>query len=526
MKRDERNESIKLRALGLLVPLALAAAGLAGCSRGETQEKQTQTDTAPVERRDLVISADSSGQIEPLRVVEVKSRVGGEVLQIQVETGQELTQGSLIAMVDPRDVRNALSQAEADLALANARLANTVVQRRRAQKLAKEGLLSTQDLEATQLQETDARAQLLKARTNRDLAREKAGDVDIRAPISGMIIEKTVEQGQIIASASGNVSGGTTLVKMADLSTVQARALVDETDIGRVKPGQPASVTVEAYPGRTFRGTVSKIEPQAVVDQNVTMFPVLIELANPERLLKPGMNAEVSVSIARRQDVITVPNGAVVSPREAASVGTALGLDEQELRDKLSAMRNAAGGGRSGAPGAGGRSRGQSAEAGAGGQAAGAAGGSRRSGGQGGSWRGGAGSGSTGGAWGGNSGGGAGGGAVRAGGSGGGRGGSADTQPGVVFVKGPQGPEPKFVLLGLSDWDHTEVLRGLEPGTEVYLISVARLKQQQEQFADRMRQRAGGGMLGNNQQQQRGGGSGSGAPGGGASSGGPRGGGQ
>lgn len=480
---------LKYRAPALLLLMAFGAAGLVGCKRAETQEKQANTETATVERQDLVISADASGQIEPLRVVEVKSRVSGEVQRIPVETGQELPQGSLIAMVDPRDLRNALAQAEADQALAEARVSNTAVQRKRAESLAKQGILSAQDMESAQLQETDAKAQLVKAKTNLQLAQERMGDVDIRAPIAGTVIEKTVEQGQIIASASGNVSGGTTLVKMADLSTVQARALVDETDIGRVQAGQPASVTVEAYPGRTFRGTVSKIEPQAVVDQNVTMFPVLIELSNPDRLLKPGMNAEVSVSIARRENVITVPNSAVVSPREASSVGTALGLDEQQLRAKLTSMRSG-GRGRSGGSG------------GPGGGASAAMGGDRPRGSQGGpggdrprgergSWRGGAGS--TGGAWGGH--------------GGPGEGASAaQTQPGIVFVKGAQGPEPKFVLLGLSDWDNTEVLRGVEPGAEVYLISIARLKQQQEQFADRMRQRAGGGMLGGGQQGGGGGG--------------------
>jgi HlyD family secretion protein len=97
---------------------------------------------------------------------------------------------------------------------------------------------------------------------------------------------------------------------------------------------------------------------------------------------------------------------------------------------------------------------------------------------------------------------------------------SADMHPGVVFVKGPQGPEPKFVLLGLSDWDYTEVIRGLEPDAQVYLISVARLKQQQDQFANRMRERAGGGMFGGGQQQRSGGGgpTGGGAPSGGGSS--------
>ena len=489
------------RAMALVLPLALA--GLTGCNRGETQEKQTNTDTAPVERRDLVITADASGQIEPLRVVEVKSRVSGEVQRIPVETGQELPQGSLIAMVDPRDLRNALAQAEADAALAQARVSNTTVQRKRAESLAKQGILSAQDMESSQLQETDAKAQLVKARTNLQLAQERMGDVDIRAPIAGTVIEKTVEQGQIIASASGNVSGGTTLVKMADLSTVQARALVDETDIGRVQAGQPAAVTVEAYPGRTFRGTVSKVEPQAVVDQNVTMFPVLVELGNPERLLKPGMNAEVSISIARRENAVTVPNGAVVNPREAASVGTALGLDEQQLRDQLSSMRRAGGRPEGTRPEGGNDGGGRSASGPGGDRAPGSgdrSGGDRprrdRS------------------SWGG-------GGAAQAGGGGG----AGQTQPGIVFVKGLQGPEPKFVLLGLSDWDYTEVLRGLEPGAEVYLISVARLKQQQEQFADRMRQRAGGGMLGGGQQQGgsgRGSSGGGGGPSGGSSSGGGR----
>jgi HlyD family secretion protein len=478
-------------AAALLLCLALAA-GLAACGKGESQENQSTTDTGRVERRSLEISADASGQIEPMRVVEVKSRVSGELQKMDVETGQELTQGALIALVDPRDVRNALAQAQADQELASARVANTSAQRRRAESLAKQGVISDQDLETAQLQETDARAALVKAKTNLDLAQEKMGDVDIRAPISGMVIEKTVEQGQIIASASGNVSGGTTLVKMADLSTVQARALVDETDIGRVQPGQPAQVTVEAYPGRTFRGKVSKIEPQAVVDQNVTMFPVLVELDNPNRLLKPGMNAEVSISISRRENVVTVPNEAVASVREAASAGAALGLDEEQLREKMAAMRP----GRSGGGGEGQGSAPDGAARGPergrpGGSAGGPGGGGSRGG-----WRGG-----SGGMSGGDR------------GSMGGGGLPADMRPGVVFVKGAEGPEPKFVMLGLSDWDSTEVIRGLEPGTEVYLISVARLKQQQNEFTDRMRQRAGGGMFGGGGQQRSGGQGGSGSSG-------------
>ncbi|HEX6902882.1 MAG TPA: efflux RND transporter periplasmic adaptor subunit [Thermoanaerobaculia bacterium] len=453
------------RVLALLLPLTLAA-GLAGCTRGESNEPQAAPDLAKVERHDLSISADASGLIEPLRIVEVKSKVSGEVKAIHAETGMELPQGTLIAEIDPRDVRNNLAQMQADIALAQARVETTSAQRRRAEQLSKAGVISAQDLENTQLEETNARAQLVKAKTNLELAQEKMGDVTIRAPIAGTVIEKTVEQGQIIASASGNVSGGTTLVKMADLSIVQARALVDEVDIGRIQPGQRASVTVEAYPGRTFRGSVAKIEPQAVVEQNVTMFPVLVQLENPERLLKPGMNSEVSIDIADRHQVVAIPNESVVNPREAATAGEALGLDEEQLRAKMAEMRRVRDGRQSSGGSAGTAGEARSRE-GRGGQDDGR--GSR-------------------------------------GGHSGSRGGAAfaGAQPGVVFIKGPNGPEPKFVLLGLSDLDYTEVLRGVEPGQEVYLISVARLKQQQEQFANRMRERAGGGMFGSNNNQSGG----------------------
>lgn len=454
-------------AAGLAMVLASMAgmAALAGCSEsGESREAAAvPPNMAKAERQDLEIRADAAGQIEPIRMVEVKSKVSGELTRITVETGDEVRQGALLATVDPRDVRNNLSQMEADLELARARMATTEAQRRRSEELAKAGVLSTQDLENSRLEETNARAQLVKATTNLQLAQEKMGDVTIRAPITGTIIEKSVEQGQIIASASANVSGGSTLVKMADLSLVQARALVDEVDIGRIRPGQAATVEVEAYPGRPFRGSVTKIEPQAVVEQNVTMFPVLVNLPNPERLLKPGMNAEVSIRVSDRQGVVAVPNGAVVTVRDAPSAGAVLGLDEQEVRSSLDKLR-------------------QDREPRRGSRPAGGPG--------------------------------------RADGAGDAMG---DARPGVVFVRGPKGPEPKAVLFGLSDWDNTEVVRGLEPGTEVYLISVARLQQQQDQYSSRMRERAGGGIFGGS--SQRGGGSG-GQGGQGGQSGGQRGGGR
>jgi HlyD family secretion protein len=116
---------------------------------------------------------------------------------------------------------------------------------------------------------------------------------------------------------------------------------VDETDIGKIQPGMEVTITVEAYPNRPFRGRVLKIEPQAEVTQNVTMFPVLVRIANPESLLKPGMNAEVEVHVGERRGVVAVPNGALRTERDWTSAAMVLGLDEEAVRQQLADARQA-----------------------------------------------------------------------------------------------------------------------------------------------------------------------------------------
>ncbi|MEO6876981.1 MAG: efflux RND transporter periplasmic adaptor subunit, partial [Gemmatimonadaceae bacterium] len=213
---------------------------------------------------------------------------------------------------------------------------------------------------------------------NLDLARQALEDATVKAPAEGVVIDKLVSEGTVIASATGSVSGGTTLIHMADLGVVRIRALFNETDIGNVHPGEPANVTVDAYPDRRFTGVVEKIEPQAVVSQNVTMFPVLVNLQNGEGLLKPGMNGEVSVLIDERDQVLAIPNDAIKNTREAVATGAMLGLSADSVNAEMKAQGFSAGAnGRGGFGGGAGRRNG-----GAGG-AAGAAG-ARTGGGQGG----------------------------------------------------------------------------------------------------------------------------------------------
>jgi HlyD family secretion protein len=125
-------------------------------------------------------------------------------------------------------------------------------------------------------------------------------------------------------------------MQMADLSEVQIRSLVDETDIGKIRPGMSAKVSVAAYPNQPFAGQVVKVEPKAVVEQNVTMFAVLVSIKNPDGLLMPGMNAEVEVSIARSENVLTIPVMALRTSRDTGATAVILGRTEDDIRRALS----------------------------------------------------------------------------------------------------------------------------------------------------------------------------------------------
>ena len=294
-----------------------------------------------VERRDIVVSALAAGSVEPHVTVEVKSQAAGEILAIQVETGERVERGTLLVRIDQRYPRNALAEAKASLDVARARLANVESQKRRAEELFKTESISEMEYDQALLDHATAKAEVIRAGIAVENARIEMDDTDIRAPITGTIIEKNVESGQVISSPTRDVGEGTLLLKMADLSRVRVRTLVDETDIGKLRTGLPATVTVAAYPSRPFDGVVAKIEPQAVTEQNVTMFPVLVGIENPEGLLKPGMNCEVEIHVERREDVLAIPNAALRTARDVGSAGKVLGLSEQEVERRLAASETA-----------------------------------------------------------------------------------------------------------------------------------------------------------------------------------------
>ena len=482
----------------LLVPIFVA------CGTGE-ENGETSIQTAAVIRGDLMITAEATGSVEPIRKVEVTSKASGEVTRLYVDIGDEVEPGALLAEVDPRDVKNAFDQAEADLEVARARLEISQAQLDRSEELLQSGVISTQEHESRALDFANSRATLVRAETNYELSQLRLDDVIIRAPLAGTVLEKNVEEGQVIQSASQNVSGGTTLMVMADLKSMQVRTLVDETDMGDIRPGMQANVTVEAYPQERFVGIVEKIEPQALVQQNVTMFPVIVQLDNSSGLLRPGMNAEVEIELAQAIGVLLIPNNAVVTPEDAQPAAMVLGLDAEAI-DTRSLFAGLGGGG--------GRGVGARSQGGGPGSGRPSAGQARRGDGGGGTTLGGRPPGDQRGAQAGEvpevRGGGAGRGA-RSGFGGAGGGGfpgsggleqGGQTEPGeedaagrqretrraVVFVMAKDGTiEPHGVMIGLNDWDFTEVVSGLEEGQLIAIVGAAQLRASQDEFLNRMR---------------------------------------
>lgn len=299
----------------------------------------------PVETRAIVVSVRAAGNVQPDTVVEVKSKASGEILQMAVETGQDVTRGQLLVQVDQRTPRNSVAQTEAELEVAKARFANAEAQNKRSAELFKSQSITEQENEQAVLAVANARAEVVRAQVAYENAKIRMDDTDVRAPIAGTIISKNVERGQVISSPTSDVGGGTILLRMADLNLVQVRTLVDETDIGKVRAGLRASVTVDAYPNQPFTGEVLKIEPQAETAQNVTMFPVLIRIENRNGLLKPGMNADVEIQVGRRDSAMAVPNAALRTQRDVNSAAQVLGIDSTrfaELMRVADAVRDSA----------------------------------------------------------------------------------------------------------------------------------------------------------------------------------------
>ena len=307
--------------------IILVSCGSSGDSSESTQyykKKETQT-------QKLELSIEASGIIEAISSVEIKSKASGEILFLGADVGDFVEKGAMLGQIDQRTPTNILDQSKSDLDAAKVRLKNSEAQYNRGKELHNNASISDKDFEDIQENFAQAKSTLVRTEVSFENAKIALDDTVVRSPISGTIISRPVEVGQVISSPTSAVGGGTLLMTMADLSKVRVRALVDEIDVGKVSIGQPVSIKVAAYRDKEFFGVVSKIEPLARVEQNVTTFPVLIDINNDDNLLLLGMNTDVVIEILNEQVSMSIPSMSLRTRKDIYSAANIVNIPKEEV---------------------------------------------------------------------------------------------------------------------------------------------------------------------------------------------------
>ena len=320
-----------IRILGFSIPLLL----IIGCGGKKEEEFKFYT-LKEAETQQLELTVEASGTVEAISSIEIKSKASGQILFLGAEIGDYVDEGVVLARIDQRTPTNTLSQANADLEVAKVRLTNAQNQFERSSTLHSEGNISDKSFEDAQEAFSSARAQEVRAQVFLENARIALDDTSVRSPIAGTVISRPAEVGQVITSPTSAVGGGTLLMEMADLNKVRVRALIDEIDIGKISIGQEVTLKVSAYRDKKFLGVVSKIEPMSKIDQNVTTFPVLIDIENKDNLLLIGMNTDVEIEILNEEVAIALPAGSLRTRKDIISAAGLLGINKTDLNAFLS----------------------------------------------------------------------------------------------------------------------------------------------------------------------------------------------
>jgi len=381
-----------------------------------------------VERGNLEVLVSANGVVDPINRVEIKSKASGQIEEMNVEEGDVLNQGGLIARLDQRTARNELEQARADLMVAEANLTQAQNNLKRSEELFERDLISAEEMDRVRVDEVRARSQLVRAESALQLAEERMEETIVRSPIQGIMLTKEVEAGQIISSGVTTVGGGTLIATVANMDQVHVIANVDEVDIGMVRPGHKARIIADAYPDKQFTGEVIRVSPQGRTEQNITTFRVTILVPNEDGFLKAGMSTDVEIEIASRQNIVQVPNEALVDPsmmRQDGGEMMAMRGDSQPRPSRESSGEE--------------RSRPPEATAG-----------------------------------------------------------EIDRDDmRIVMVKSGEEIKPRRVIVGISNFDSTEIVDGLEEGEEIVVRTMSRARQAAMEWQQRMRSRGGFGGFNN-----------------------------
>ena len=308
----------------------LAAAGTGGWAYYKKNNRPEPTVTAmPVSRGDVVELVQATGTLEAVTTVDVGTQVSGVVQELYADFNDIVRKGQVIARLDPsilqvqiESQKANVARSEADLERLRVGLVDAKQKYDRAQAMFAKELVPKTDLEAAEIAVKSADAQiksseasLVQSKAALNQATVNLGYTVITSPIDGIIISRSVDPGQTVAAS---MNAPTLYVIAADLTKMQVVANIDESDVGRMRPGQTVGFRVDAYPTETFQGSVAQVRLQPTVVQNVVVYSTVIAVPNTQLKLKPGMTANVNIEIARRNEALRVPAAAVrFRPTEA-----------------------------------------------------------------------------------------------------------------------------------------------------------------------------------------------------------------
>ena len=310
-----------MKKLILFVVLLAAVAGGYYFYKLRTAKPEPTVVTQPLSRGDVVDSVGATGTLEAVETVDVGTQVSGVVRELHADFNSIVKKGQVIARLDPQLIETQIEQqsanvarAEADLERLKVSLADAEQKLSRAQQMSAKQLIPKTELETAEVNVQAAKAQIKSSEASLTQARAQLNNQKVNlnyttivAPIDGIIISRNVDQGQTVAAS---MNAPTLYVIAADLTKMQVLANIDEADVGRMRPGQRVTFRVDAFPTEQFTGEVSQVRLQPAVVQNVVTYSTVISVPNPELKLKPGMTANVSIEIARKNNVLRIPAAA------------------------------------------------------------------------------------------------------------------------------------------------------------------------------------------------------------------------
>ena len=308
----------KLSKLWLVVAVVIIIAIVAWALSGGKKEEQITFDTAAVAPANIMNSITATGTIEPVTSVTVGTQVSGIVSKLYVDYNSVVKKGQVIAELDKTNLMSQLNSAKTQLATAQSQLNYQTTNFNRYKTLYQKGLVAADDFDNAKLSYTQAKEQVASAKEEVQRAQTNLGYATITSPIDGIVLSKSVEEGQTVA-ASFSTPELFTIAQ--DLTNMQVVADVDEADIGDVKEGERVSFTVDAYPDDTFEGTVKQVRQEATTTNNVVTYEVVISAPNADLKLKPGLTANVTIYTAERKGVLSVPSKALRFTPQKETVG-------------------------------------------------------------------------------------------------------------------------------------------------------------------------------------------------------------